>query len=148
MAEKKLHSTIYIDKDIFNCISICSKKLNTSKTKIIKYLLNKMYNNLKDIEKVNTLIQYQRHKPENGFVLFHYKLNSDENKKFKHIQHITCKSLSLLLFIGYILFFKKFLSKSQDKSLKEQIYLIIYDNIFNKNILFIKNEYNVKFEFT
>lgn len=104
-------TTLYINTEILECICNASRNYNISKSYLIKYLLNQTSLNYKSSNISQTLIKYQKCHSSTSFKLFHIAFSDDELNTFHNSRNSLKASVSLLLLIGFVLFFKKLLKK-------------------------------------
>lgn len=114
-------TTLYINNKVKEEIKKAAEQSGKSECFLIKEILKKVIFISKNSEIRNRLTSYQD-KNNQQYEHFRYRLNDDEHKEFNNARQRLNISISKLLFIGFILFFKKIIKKYLKKCSEKKWY--------------------------
>lgn len=137
-----VHETsLCINTDIKKELFIASQQINRSMCCIAKDLIKLVLNNCSDTVIEDKLIEYQERHLYKNLEIFRYRLSENEYVSFISARCRLRYSVSKLLLIGFLLFFKKYLLKFLNK---EQLFFINnnYTRIYKDYAICIQNFLN------
>ena len=147
--ETKFFTSLNSDSFVKMEIENFCKKYNYSKNLVIINLIKEVINNFNSGAIVTALTEYQDHKPVSWSKIDYY-LSSQDNEIFGQARQKYKLSISKMLFIGFMLFWKKFVYIFKERLKKTEISFGSYDEFrkkyftlieyFNKRMNFIKKE--------
>ncbi|MBN1499841.1 MAG: hypothetical protein JW982_06795 [Spirochaetes bacterium] len=133
-------TTIKIDPFVKEKLAEFSEITSLSVSYLIKFLLKKLNERYIRYEIADGLIKYQSHRPPHTYENFHFKLSNEEKNCFElmRISHKT--SISYLLFIAFLLFFKDLIKKYRKnfKRIKSNNFVDSYSSNYNIPSYFVQ----------
>ncbi|MBN1501531.1 MAG: hypothetical protein JW982_15330 [Spirochaetes bacterium] len=136
-----MQTTLFMDYQVLLQISRFSEISGLSKSFIVKKLLLNLDHVYNYTPTLASLIKYQRHEPEEGFKVFHFRLTRLEKDRFEQMRVKYKSSISLLFLAGFLLFFSKLYKKYLYKTEKSnrQNFVDSYTQLANSRIEKLNN---------
>ncbi|MBN1500338.1 MAG: hypothetical protein JW982_09285, partial [Spirochaetes bacterium] len=108
-----LESSLYMDKNVKKILNDYAFSTGVSTTYIIKHLLKMLNSRYSYTPTVPGLIKYQKKQEKENWKIIRYKLTQEEKELFEEMRIKFKISISFLVLIAFLLFFKK-LKQSKD----------------------------------
>ena len=121
MRNQMKSTTMNLDKAVCQEINKAAEFYDVTRIYLVKKIIKKIDIFYNKIHIWGKLKMYQDHSPDKGWKCFHYQLSNEECDLFANVSHRLKISISKLILIGFVLFFKQILRKLEKRNNSEKI---------------------------
>jgi len=123
-----METTLKIDLEIMEKITLAAKSKKISRTELIIILLNKVMDSTVEPYFLGKMVKYQKRRNRDEWHRFHIKLKLDEYEFFLDLRKLLKMSVSLILAYAVDKYLQLILRKATDNYLHKN-YLMIRESI-------------------